>query len=135
MTESSNTADRTYGPDGIDGAAVGRKMGLIALILGMGGLITSAFLIGIPLGAVAVVLGITAIVKSIGAHRRVEKAGRQPRTGGAFGLGLIGVITGALGVAIGLAVYITAQNLNEKCEQYPFGSDEYNQCISESLRR
>ncbi|HHU45879.1 MAG TPA: hypothetical protein GXZ46_09700 [Actinomycetales bacterium] len=130
---SKTTPTDGYGPDGIDGARVGRQMGLISMVLGMGGLITSAFLIGIPIGAVAVVLGLTAIIKSIGAHRRIEKAGRQPRTGGAFGLGLIGVITGSLGIAIGMAIYVTAQNAHERCEHHEYNTPAYNECITNEL--
>ena len=48
---SKTTPTDGYGPDGIDGARVGRQMGLFSMVLGMGGLITSAFLIGIPIGA------------------------------------------------------------------------------------
>lgn len=132
---SKNPQAEGYGPDGIDGAGVGRQMGLFAMVLGMGGLITSAFLIGIPIGAVAVVLGLTAIIKSIGAHRRIEKAGREPRTGGAFGLGLIGVITGSLGIAIGMAIYVTAQNAHEQCQEHELNSPAYNECISNQLGR
>ena len=129
----SNPATDGYGPDGIDGSAVGRQLGLISLAIGLGALITSAFIIGAPFGAVAVVLGLIAIVKSIGAHRRIEKAGRQPRTGGAFGLGLIGVITGSLGIAIGMAIYVTAQNAHERCEHHEYNTPAYNECITNEL--
>ena len=107
---SKTTPTDGYGPDGIDGARVGRQMGLFSMVLGMGGLITSAFLIGIPIGAVAVVLGLTAIIKSIGAHRRIEKAGRQPRT-----------------------IYVTAQNAHERCEHHEYNTPAYNECITNEL--
>ena len=44
----SNPATDGYGPDGIDGSAVGRQLGLISLAIGLGALITSAFIIGAP---------------------------------------------------------------------------------------
>lgn len=135
----SNPATDDYGPDGIDGSAVGRRLGLTALGFGMGGLLTSwlAF-VGGPIGVVAVILGITAIVKSVGAHSRVEKAGRQPRTGGAFGLGLIGVITGALAIAIAAALYVAALEVEEaqkKCEPLGITTVEYQDCMREETSR
>ncbi|MFD5867093.1 hypothetical protein ACFWGD_00565 [Corynebacterium sp. NPDC060344] len=133
----SNPATDGYGPDGIDGSAVGRQLGLISLAIGMGALITSAFIIGAPFGVVAVVLGIIAIVKSIGAHKRVEAAGRQPRTGGAFGMGLIGVITGGLAIAIALALFVAAQNLvdeaDQKCGHLDNTSAEYQECFRDNV--
>ena len=80
--------------DALAGVTVAAVALPLALAFGVGsgadaasGLITaivSAFIIGAPFGAVAVVLGLIAIVKSIGAHKRVSAAGREPRTGGAF---------------------------------------------------
>ncbi|MFC3850714.1 hypothetical protein ACFORJ_11135 [Corynebacterium hansenii] len=129
----SNPATDGYGPDGIDGSAVGRKIGLVSLVIGIGALITSAFVIGAALGMVAVVLGLIAIVQSIGAHKRIEQAGREPRTGGAFGMGLIGVITGGLAIAISLALIVAAFNFfedaEEKCGHLDRTSPEYAECL------
>ncbi|WP_295628506.1 hypothetical protein [uncultured Corynebacterium sp.] len=135
----TSTARDGYGPDGIDGSAVGRQLGLISLVLGLGALITSAFIIGAPFGAIAIVLGLIAIVKSIRAHRRVERAGRQPRTGGAFGMGLIGVITGGLAIAISLALLFAANDIVEDaekaCGHLDKTSPEYAQCFSDNAVR
>ncbi|MFD6727905.1 hypothetical protein ACFWB5_04655 [Corynebacterium xerosis] len=132
----SNPATDGYGPDGIDGSAVGRQLGLISLAIGLGALITSAFIIGAPFGAVAVVLGLIAIIKSIGAHRRIEAAGREPRTGGAFGMGLIGVITGGLAIAISLALLVAANNIVEEadkaCGHLDKTTAEYADCLREN---
>lgn len=126
-----------YGPDGIDGATVGRQLGLISLAIGMGSLLTSWLpFVGAPVGAVAVVLGVVAIVKSVRAHGRVERAGRQPRTGGAFGLGLIGVITGALAFAISAALYaagVAYTDADQACAGHERGSVEYQDCVKKEL--
>lgn len=132
-----NPATDGYGPDGIDGSSVGRQLGLVSLVTGLGGLITSAFIIGAPVGAIAVILGLIAIVKSIGAHKRIEAAGRQPRTGGAFGMGLIGVITGALAIAISLALIVAAQKVieeaDEKCGHLGNTTPEYAECVRDNV--
>ena len=133
----SNPATDGYGPDGIDGSPVGRQPGLVSLVTGLGGLITSAFIIGAPVGAIAVILGLIAIVKSIGAHKRIEAAGRQPRTGGAFGMGLIGVITGALAIAISLALLVAANNVveeaNKHCGHLGNTTPEYAECVRDKV--
>ncbi|ALA67293.1 hypothetical protein CLAC_05680 [Corynebacterium lactis RW2-5] len=120
----------TYGPDGIDGSAVGRNLGLTALVLGIGGLLLSWALIGGVIGVVAIVLGVIAIVKSVGAKRRVAAAGREARTAGAFGLGLIGVITGLAAIAVSAALLVVANAALQKCDHLDHTAAEYQQCIS-----
>ncbi|MEJ5919711.1 MULTISPECIES: hypothetical protein [unclassified Corynebacterium] len=128
------TRENTYGKDGIDGAGVGRTLGLSSLILGIGALLFSWVpIMGSVFGIVAFVLGITAIVKSLGAKKRVTAAGREARTGGAFGLGLIGVFTGAIAIAINLAIYFVAQNAIDACEHIDKTTAEYQKCLSDEL--
>nr|WP_240394067.1 hypothetical protein [Corynebacterium lactis] len=120
-----------YGPDGIDGSAVGRNLGLTALVLGIGGLLLSWALVGGVIGIVAVVLGVVAVVKSFGAKRRVQAAGREARTAGAFGLGLIGIVTGLAAIAVSAALLYVAQSAIANCGHLDRTSAEYAKCISE----
>lgn len=123
--------DRTYGPDGIDGSAVGRNLGLASLVLGVGGLLLSWAIIGAGIGAIAIVIGLVAIVKSMGAKRRVAAAGREPRTSGAFGLALVGIITGIASIAVASAIYLTALSAVEKCDHLEKTTIEYQKCLRE----
>lgn len=121
----------SYGPDGIDGAAVGRTLGLSSLVLGIGGLLLSWALIGGIVGLVAVICGVMAIVKSQRAKQRILAAGRQPRTGGALGLGIIGIITGIAAIAITAALLVAAQDAINNCAHLDPESEQYRECLLE----
>lgn len=125
--------DGGWGPDGTDGSAHGRTIGLASLVLGIGGLLTSPFLIGGIIGIVAIVLGIVAIVLSRRANARVKAAGREPRTGGALGLGVIGIITGIVAVIIPVVLLQTAERVMGACEHLEPGTPEYQRCIADQF--
>ncbi|WP_448850901.1 hypothetical protein [Corynebacterium sp. 335C] len=122
-----------YGPDGIDGSARGRTIGLASLVLGIGGLLTSPFMFGGVIGVVAIVLGIVAIVKSRAANKRVKAAGREPRTGGALGLGVVGIITGIAAVIIPIVIMQTVGQIMDECSHLPENSPEHGQCLVEKV--
>lgn len=122
---------QTYGPDGIDGSSVGRTMGLASLVLGVGGLLLSWAILGAAIGIIAIIVGLVAIVKSMGAKRRVAAAGREPRTSGAFGLALVGIITGIASIAVASALYFVALEAVEKCDHIDKTTEEYQKCLRE----
>ena len=105
----------------------------MSLVLGIGGLLTSPFLIGGIIGIVAIVLGIVAIVLSRRANARVKAAGREPRTGGALGLGVIGIITGIVAVIIPVVLLQTAERVMGACEHLEPGTPEYQRCIADQF--
>ncbi|MDO5029191.1 MAG: hypothetical protein Q4E11_01235 [Corynebacterium sp.] len=126
-------ATEGYGPDGIDGAAVGRGVGVAALLTGVIGILFSWVLVGGIVGVVAVVLGIVAMVKSQGAKKRIADAGRMPRTSGVFGLGIVGIITGLVAVAVSLLLYTASEDAISKCDNLERTSAEYADCISKNM--
>lgn len=129
----SSPKSEGYGSDGIDGAAVGRGFGVAALLTGVIGILLSWVLVGGFVGAVAVVLGVVAMVKSQGAKRRVAEAGRMPRTSGVFGLGIIGIVIGLVAVAVSVLLYVASEDAISKCDNLDRTSAEYADCISKNM--
>ncbi|WP_075691890.1 hypothetical protein [Corynebacterium sphenisci] len=121
-----------YGPDGIDGAGVGRNLGLAALVLGIGGLLTSPFLIGAGFAAVAIILGVVAILRARGARRRVLAAGRAPRTAGAQGLAGIGIATGVLAIVVVIVLFQAGSALAERCAGLEDDPMAYRECLEQN---
>lgn len=69
-----------------------RSLGIISILLGIFSIILGCFLIGIPLGVGAIVTGGIAI----------RNENNEPERYGGRGLAIGGVVTGAVGLAIGL---------------------------------
>lgn len=120
-----------YGPDGIDGSAVGRTQALTALVLGIGGLLLASFGFGAVLCAIGIVLGVIAIVKARKAKTRVQMDGRQPRTGGTQGLAAVGIVTGVLGCLLGAVVFQSATAINNCINEFE-EQDAQIACIDEN---
>ncbi len=118
---------------GADGSKAGRTLGLISLVLGIGTMLLSWAIFGAVLGVIAIVIAIVAIVMSARAKRAVKAAGGTPRTGGAKGLAIIGIVTSAIGIAIAVFLLVLANDLIENCQQYQDDQEQYIECLQERL--
>lgn len=111
----------------------GRTMGVLALIFGVGGLLMSWMIVGGILGVFGIVLGIIAMAKAMSAKKRVQAAGGEAVISGAFGLGIVGIVTGIAAVVVSLMLYSSTSDAMAKCEKFERTSAEYAECISKQL--
>jgi ABC-type transport system involved in multi-copper enzyme maturation permease subunit len=136
MSASSNKKEPVK-PTGTDMSAVagkdGQTMGVLALIFGVGGLLMSWILVGGVLGVFGIVLGIIAMVKALNAKKRKQAAGEPAVIGGAFGLGIVGIITGLVAVVVSMLLYTASEEAISKCDNLDRTSAEYADCISKNM--